>query len=475
MVRAAALIFAAACIKACLSCTDDAGCYELCRAAGIAEGDADSCIDITCSSSFQRCACSGSSALRSSMQCEGPPIAVAPSCAPKHDVLFNVATYTSPELSSRDLATGSASRALRDVVLPRIAAHALEQSAGETVISDVQLITDAPGLAGSGQLRTASGPALVHFDLAFSLCTAGRGAQQAESDKRAFELKFAKAAAEDYEAFKISTLRLLSFEAKASEKETTQSSSPAPGDSEARLGASEVETPFLEKMWWLPWTGAGVLLLVTMMAWIVFKMRRRARKEAVPEDFIGALPTRPERSEGPDGWTWQSQFFARALYAFDPEESEGLGQSGLRLSVGDLVQVEAVVDELWCYGHTACEPELVGLFPRDRVERLGIRGPAPGGHLPPASARLQMPSQGLVMRVSQSFLPGQFVNESSPVAAADTELLEVTAGAEVEVLAATANGWLFGRHLKAPLQSGYFPESCMALQAEEAGAALSLP
>ncbi|CAE7946437.1 unnamed protein product [Symbiodinium sp. KB8] len=155
---------------------------------------------------------------------------------------------------------------------------------------------------------------------------------------------------------------------------------------------------------------------------MVGSMRRKYKKEPTPSfDAVSrsaALPDLPD-----PGWAWQRDYYACAVHAFDPEETQ-LGSSALRFEEGDLLQVEAKVDAAWLYGHAA---KVTG-------------------------QRKQVIRQGSEVKAKSSYQPEDALEAK--------KFLRVLAGDFLEILRGS-EGWLYGRTLKAPSEFGFFPETCL--------------
>eukprot|EP00913_Durusdinium_trenchii_P016376 g15393.t1 len=163
------------------------------------------------------------------------------------DVLLNAATMATAELNAEHLAAGT-SRAL-DAVIHVATAAALQE---ERQAVGVRIITDAPGLADHG----SEGANLLHFDIAFGLCAPQAALEAAESEKRQFERVLGQVAAQRYEAFKISTIRLLELEPRfQTEASSTSQYQVAP------LPQEEEPPDLWAEIWWLPWLGCIMVLL----------------------------------------------------------------------------------------------------------------------------------------------------------------------------------------------------------------------
>eukprot|EP00439_Symbiodinium_sp_Y106_P015358 s4869_g2.t1 len=195
--------------------------------------------------------------------------------------------------------------------------------------------------------------------------------------------------------------------------------------------------------------------------WLIFRLRRRYKKEPT-SSFDGvsrsaALPDLPD-----PGWAWQRDYYACAVHAFDPEETQ-LGTSALRFDEGDLLQVEAKVDAAWLYGHAAKDPERAGFFPENRVRRLGTgRVPSQPPH---PLAHQHLLERGFEVKAKSSYQPDDIEAK---------RFLRVLAGDFLEILCAS-EGWLYGRTLKAPTEFGFFPETCLAEELSAKAAACAGP
>lgn len=331
-----------------------------------------------------------------------------------------------------------------DTIVPHLLASALGAEVSEVGAHKVAIITDAPGLGAQPGELAGQGSGILHFDLAFEICGPAAALQDAVSDKRGFEHRFARTAAEKYEAFAISTIRLLTLESLYSSTSATVVSTTE-NDKPGSTGAEEQPT-FLEQFWWLPWLGCATAAFAAACTWLIFRLRRKYKKEPTPSfDAVSrsaALPDLPD-----PGWAWQRDYYACAVHAFDPEETQ-LGSSALRFEEGDLLQVEAKVDAAWLYGHAAKDPERAGFFPENRVRRLGSRVPSQ----PPPLAKQGLPERGFEVKAKSSYQPEDALEAK--------KFLRVLAGDFLEILRGS-EGWLYGRTLKAPSEFGFFPETCL--------------
>eukprot|EP00913_Durusdinium_trenchii_P016375 g15392.t1 len=141
-----------------------------------------------------------------------------------------------------------------------------------------------------------------------------------------------------------------------------------------------------------------------------FRMRRRHLAEC---NFDGAVSSRQVDAESPE-WKWKS-YVVRVACSFDGRELKG---TALDLLEGDLVQVEAEVDNAWLYGHTARDFDLVGFIPKSYVEELGL-----------AWLLVTLPSK------------------------------QAERASVMEIFAAS-RGWLYGRHVGSSATS-WFPENSL--------------
>lgn len=345
-------------------------------------------------------------------------------CDPTHDVLLNAATFATAELNSEHLAAG-VSTALSAVM--HIAASAALGATREVIgVHNVRIITDAPGLSESGGqddtgLQGGSSADLLHFDVAFGLCGPQDVIEAAEGDKRNFERVLGRVAAESFEAFKISTIRLLELESrfKTSVPSTSMPSSTQPVE-------EQPAATLWEEIWWLPWLGCIFLLFAGAVTYFYF---HRRRKRSAEYSFDGAVSTRQVDAESSE-WKW-NRYVVRVVSDFKAQ----LDGTALDLLEGDLVQVEAEVDNAWLYGHTARDCDVVGFVAKSYVERLGTGRGAQPLYPQPASPPMVPPQKGLVV----------------------TALSKVQSPLAFEVFA-TSRGWLYGRPVGTSVSS-WFPEN----------------
>ncbi|CAJ1332330.1 unnamed protein product [Effrenium voratum] len=336
-------------------------------------------------------------------------------------VLLNAGTFATPELNTAHLSQG-ASNALA-VIMRTAAAAALDSTPSEVGVHGVRIVTDAPGLEG-GEVQ---GSQLLHFDIAFDLCGPPAAMEAAQRSKAAFERSLALTAAEQFEAFKVSTIRMLSLE-------PLFTTTAARETSTVELAAEEEEVPnqsLLQELWWLPWVCCIVLMLAAFGTYVWFRVRRKSARAEL--DFDGAISSRQMGADASAEWKWQS-YLVRVVFAFDGRQMQG---TALDLLENDLVQVEAEVDDAWLYGHTARDPDLVGFVPKNCVERLGTgagaAAPQPPAPIPPFAP----PTRGLLVR---------FTDESEQ---------EMT----MEVFAAS-RGWLYG--CRPGGSPGWFAENALS-------------
>lgn len=323
------------------------------------------------------------------------------------------------ELNAEHLAAGT-SRAL-DAVIHVATAAALQEERQAVGVHNVRIITDAPGLADHG----SEGANLLHFDIAFGLCAPQAALEAAESEKRQFERVLGQVAAQRYEAFKISTIRLLELEPRfQTEASSTSQYQVAP------LPQEEEPPDLWAEIWWLPWLGCIMVLLAGVCTFFFFRMRRRHLAEC---NFDGAVSSRQVDAESPE-WKWKS-YVVRVACSFDGRELKG---TALDLLEGDLVQVEAEVDNAWLYGHTARDFDLVGFIPKSYVEELGTGLGAKPLPPQPISPPLVPPPKGLLVT-----LPSKQAERASVM----------------EIFAAS-RGWLYGRHVGSSATS-WFPENSL--------------
>lgn len=393
-----------------LACMDNTSCFDAC----IPHGTHETCHGIFCDQMWDSCHCHG--ARRTDGACD---VALSTPCTATHDVLLNAATMATAELNAEHLAAGT-SRAL-DAVIHVATAAALQEERQAVGVHNVRIITDAPGLADHG----SEGANLLHFDIAFGLCAPQAALEAAESEKRQFERVLGQVAAQRYEAFKISTIRLLELEPRfQTEASSTSQYQVAP------LPQEEEPPDLWAEIWWLPWLGCIMVLLAGVCTFFFFRMRRRHLAEC---NFDGAVSSRQVDAESPE-WKWKS-YVVRVACSFDGRELKG---TALDLLEGDLVQVEAEVDNAWLYGHTARDFDLVGFIPKSYVEELGTGLGAKPLPPQPISPPLVPPPKGLLVT-----LPSKQAERASVM----------------EIFAAS-RGWLYGRHVGSSATS-WFPENSL--------------
>lgn len=405
------------------------------------------CVDARCA-----CGVAGGSALRQDGGCAEKTPAAAGSCAASHHVLFNVAAWGSPELRPGDVAAGVMSPPAENV-LGRSIAAALGLGAGEVTVLDVNLTSVLSGDGGS----------LMHFDWAFRFCAAGR-LLSPEDDPSGFEHRFG-AEAQRYAMFRAATLRVLSLTPLL-----LPTGTPAPGPSAPGYGAGEAAgaagpgdgRTLLQEFWWAPWVLAAAVLLAAPAAWLLLR-RRRLLLEKVLGEFDGVADL-AGAARGPDeAWVWEGAL-GHVVRDFDGPEAPGAGadeeagfrQSCLRLSAGDVVEIQARTGA-WLFGSVSGAPERgEGFFPEGCVavwsgEACVGLPPLPAG--PPAA----LASTGPLVRATCAFSPEEVAGGALP-----QELLLVLAGGEIAEVLAAGGGWLYGRLVAAPACVGYFPQDRVA-------------
>ncbi|CAJ1376345.1 unnamed protein product [Effrenium voratum] len=401
-------------VRSSAECSDNSSCLSTCTSAG---SSPDNCAGIYCDQVFSACHCRGA-LLRSGACAADAPQA---SCTGTHAVLLNAGTFATPELNTAHLSQG-ASNALA-VIMRTAAAAALDSTPSEVGVHGVRIVTDAPGLEG-GEVQ---GSQLLHFDIAFDLCGPQAAMEAAQRSKAAFERSLALTAAEQFEAFKVSTIRMLSLE-------PLFTTTAARETSTVELAAEEEEVPnqsLLQELWWLPWVGCIVLILAAFGTYVWFRVRRKSARAEL--DFDGAISSRQMGADASAEWKWQS-YVVRVVFAFDGRQMQG---TALDLLENDLVQVEAEVDDAWLYGHTARDPDLVGFVPKNCVERLGTGAGAAAPQPPAPISPFAPPTRGLLVR---------FTDESEQ---------EMT----MEVFAAS-RGWLYG--CRPGGSPGWFAENALS-------------
>ncbi|CAJ1376346.1 unnamed protein product [Effrenium voratum] len=407
-------------VRSSAECSDNSSCLSTCTSAG---SSPDNCAGIYCDQVFSACHCRGA-LLRSGACAADAPQA---SCTGTHAVLLNAGTFATPELNTAHLSQG-ASNALA-VIMRTAAAAALDSTPSEVGVHGVRIVTDAPGSQPRLGLEggEVQGSQLLHFDIAFDLCGPQAAMEAAQRSKAAFERSLALTAAEQFEAFKVSTIRMLSLE-------PLFTTTAARETSTVELAAEEEEVPnqsLLQELWWLPWVGCIVLILAAFGTYVWFRVRRKSARAEL--DFDGAISSRQMGADASAEWKWQS-YVVRVVFAFDGRQMQG---TALDLLENDLVQVEAEVDDAWLYGHTARDPDLVGFVPKNCVERLGTGAGAAAPQPPAPISPFAPPTRGLLVR---------FTDESEQ---------EMT----MEVFAAS-RGWLYG--CRPGGSPGWFAENALS-------------
>ncbi|CAE8722585.1 unnamed protein product, partial [Polarella glacialis] len=329
-------------------------------------------------------------------------------------------------------------------------------AAGRSPLEVAVTVTKLASMSAEVANLTAS-TALLSFDLDFGLCASNGSSEPLSLEAGDFEFAF-KVEVQNYAAFRLAAMGLISFDPILSGSDQADNASQAEGYAFLLPGGSVAAAPSQNSGGDSTGAvigfalGAAALMLAVGGGVGAWAWHRRRRKVEAEEDVVASRPS----AEGGD--TLEQVVLAKVACSFSPldvEDDKVFRESCLELQEGDIVEVVAGGGG-WFYGRILSSgtdsegrgPVRVGYFPENRVSWVGQ---IPVGN---SSSQVTSPEQHLLVSVEHGFSPrdvedGEALRENC---------LQLAAGEVVEVLAG-GGGWLYGQVAGDPERTGYFPEN----------------
>eukprot|EP00427_Karlodinium_veneficum_P023226 CAMPEP_0169107726 /NCGR_PEP_ID=MMETSP1015-20121227/25044_1 /TAXON_ID=342587 /ORGANISM="Karlodinium micrum, Strain CCMP2283" /LENGTH=340 /DNA_ID=CAMNT_0009169293 /DNA_START=245 /DNA_END=1267 /DNA_ORIENTATION=+ len=313
------------------------------------------------------------------------------SCAsPGVDVLFHSATQISPDLDGLTNGALNISTPLGTIVASSISA-ALERPLGDIIISEVSL--NSLGRENNEYVPTSE--ALLIFDIVVSFCATALDNAMVLPDARVFESSFAQRA-QNFVAFQISTIKLLSWKTHEDSKDThpvyfpryvsTTTVTVASHDQKVCVEDYCLDVIFL----WAAAFMISTLICSFCMSRLYLKRISRDSTEItnvqdayIIDNAYDDLEIAKAASEPA-----AQALRAAAIQDFIPAkmfEQESTWTNCLTVSAGDFVEVYPLparepADCVWLYGCKESAPDVYGYFPEGCISWVGrpLSEPLPG-------------------------------------------------------------------------------------------------